>query len=166
MAVPLLSLAAVMVEDEASPPGGHVGIETVGTDRRRPPRAAIPAFVAAAIGGVPVVAYLVLSHGHDMSASSPREDFVWALLAGLAVATLSGAILWAAGWRLGQALLYGAAATYFAMGALVILTGLIFFPAAILAVLGAGRPRIPAPVMAASVALPWIVFAVGLSLTG
>ena len=113
-----------------------------------------------------MLAFLILSHGHDISSNSPREDFVWAMLAGLAVATLSGAILCAAGWRLGQAFLYGAAATYFVMGALVILTGWIFFPTAILAVVGAGKPRIPAPVMAASVAIPLIVFAIGLSRTG
>jgi hypothetical protein len=141
-------------------------MQTAESHTRRAPRAAVPAFVAAVIGGAPVVFYLVLSHGHDMSSNSPRENFWWALVEMLAVATLAGAVFSAAGRRLGQPLLYGAAAAYFMLGAMVLLTGWVFFPAGVLAVAGAGKPRVPPAVIAASVAIPLAVILVGMANTG
>ena len=68
-------------------------MQTAESCTTRVPRAAVPAFVAAVVGGAPVVFYLILTRGHDMSSNSPRENFWWALLGILAVATLAGADL-------------------------------------------------------------------------
>jgi len=82
-------------------------------------------------------------------------------MAALAAATLAGAVLSATGWRLGQPLLYGAASGYFFLTLLVPLTGWVFVPAGVLAIFGAGMPRVNAPVVVASMMVPWAVIAVG-----
>jgi hypothetical protein len=141
-------------------------MQTTESHSRRVPRAAVPAFVAAVVGGAPVVFYLTLTRGHDMSSNSPRENFWWALLGILAVATIAGAILSAAGQRLSQPLLYGAAAAYFMLVAIAPITGWVLFPAGVLAVVGAGKPRVPPALIAASLAIPLAVILVGMANTG
>ena len=140
-------------------------MQTTESHMRRAPRAAVPAFAAAAVGGAPVVFYLVLAPGHDLSSNSARGNFWWGLLGILAVATLAGAVLSAAGQRLSQPLLFGAAAAYFMLVAIAPITGWVLFPAGALAVVGAGKPSVPPALIAASLAIPLAVILVGMANT-
>ena len=141
-------------------------MQSVGSGNKRRPRAVVPSLIVAAIIGAVAVNSLIVNYGSVHGGNSPRETFFWALMAALAAATLAGAVLSATGWRLGQPLLYGAASGYFFLTFLVPLTGWVFVPAGVLAIFGAGMPRVNAPVVVASMMVPWAVIAVGLAATG